>query len=160
MNGWTTTALIAALVAGVVIRRLRGEPLNARELLAAPAVLTGAGVWSVAKESGALTGADIAWVTAGGVLGLALGVLRGRSVELFERDGVAWQRYTGTTFLVALGTLAVMAVFGWLAVRAGMHEGARPTTLSIGVSYLGESLAVALRGTAAGLPFATEGARR
>jgi hypothetical protein len=160
MNGWTSGLLIAALVVGVVVKRFRGEPLNARELLGAPAILTGAGVWSVAKTADVLTATDIGWVAGGSVLGFALGALRGRTVAVFERDGVAWQRYTVRTFLAAAGSFAVMGAFGYLAVRAGMHEHAWPLTLSIGVSYLGESLAVALRGVATGLPFAPEGARR
>ncbi|MCH6160020.1 DUF1453 domain-containing protein [Streptomyces marispadix] len=160
MNGWTTGLLIAALVAGLVIKRLYGEPLNARELLGAPVILTGVGVWNVAKTADVLTAADIGWVAGGSVLGFALGALRGRTVSVFERDGVAWQRYTIRTFLAAVGSFAVMGAFGYLAVRAGMHEHARPLTLSIGVSYLGESLAVALSGLATGLPFAAEGARR
>ncbi|RAJ58274.1 hypothetical protein K378_05154 [Streptomyces sp. Amel2xB2] len=160
MNGWMTTALIVALVAAVVVKRLRGEPLDARELLGAPVILTGVGAWSVVQASGHLTAADFGWVAAGSVLGLALGAVRGRTVEVFECDGVAWHRYTGRTFLAALGTFALMAAFGYAAVRAGMHEEARPTTLSIGVSYLGEALAVAVRGMGTGLPFAAQGARR
>lgn len=156
MNGWMTTLAIAALAVALVVKRLYGEPLDARELLGAPLALTAVGVWHVAKEAGGLTGADVAWVAAGGVLGFALGALRGRTVRVFERDGVAWQRYTGRTFLYAVGSFAVTGVFGYLAVRAGMHEAARPVTLSIGVSCLGESMAVALRGLSTGLPFAVQ----
>jgi hypothetical protein len=160
MNGWMTTLAIPALVVVVVIRRLRGEPLNARELLGPPVILTGIGAWSVAKEAGVLAGIDIGWLVGGSVLGFVLGALRGRAVTLFEREGVAWQRYTGRTFLVAVGGFVVMAGFGYLAARAGMHEDARPVTLSIGISYLGESAAVALRGLATGLPFAVQRAGR
>ncbi|WP_314172527.1 DUF1453 domain-containing protein [Streptomyces winkii] len=160
MNGWMTTLAVAALVVAVVIKRLYGEPLDARELLGPPVVLTGIGAWSVAKEAGGLTATDIGWLAAGSVLGFALGALRGRTVRVFERDGVAWQRYTGRTLLVAVGSFAVMGAFGYLAVKAGMHETARPMTLSIGVSYLGECAAVALRGLSTGLPFAVQRADR
>lgn len=160
MNGWLSTLVVAALVVGVVIRRLTGEPLNARDLLAPPVVLTGIGVWSVAKAADGLTPADYAWVVAGSALGFALGAWRGSSVQVFERGGTAWQRYTGRTFLFALCGFAVMAGFALVAVRTGVHAAARPVTLSIGVSFLGESVAVGLRGLASGLPFAAERARR
>ncbi|WP_268253641.1 hypothetical protein [Streptomyces finlayi] len=41
----------------------------------------------------------------------------------------------------------------------GLHENARPLQLSIGVSFLGESLMVAVRGRASGIPFAPTRAR-
>ncbi|WP_371522564.1 hypothetical protein [Kitasatospora sp. NBC_01300] len=92
----------------------------------------------------------------GAALGVGLGVLRGATVTLFERDGVAWQRYTGRTFLVAAGSLVVMAGFGFLAGRFGLAPDARPVQLSIGVGFLGEALAVGCRVLVAGLPFAPE----
>ncbi|MFD0401401.1 DUF1453 domain-containing protein [Kitasatospora sp. NPDC127121] len=155
MNVWLQAGLIAVVVVVVVIRRLRGEPLNARDLFAPPVVLTAIGFWSLVRHPG-LGAGDYAWVAAGAALGVGLGVLRGITVTLFERDGVAWQRYTGRTFLVAAGSLAVMAGFGLLAGRFGLAPDARPVQLSIGVGFLGEALAVGCRVLVAGLPFAPE----
>ncbi|MFF3003379.1 DUF1453 domain-containing protein [Kitasatospora sp. NPDC057940] len=155
MNVWLQAGLIAVVVAVVVIRRLRGEPLNARDLFAPPVVLTTIGIWSLVRHPG-LGGGDYVWVAAGAALGVGLGVLRGITVTLFERDGVAWQRYTGRTFLVAAGSLVVMAGFGFLAGRFGLAPDARPVQLSIGAGFLGEALAVGCRVLLAGLPFAPE----
>ncbi|MFJ9692078.1 DUF1453 domain-containing protein [Kitasatospora sp. NPDC101183] len=146
---------IAAVVVVVVVRRLRGEPLNARDLFAAPVVLTALGLWSLAQHHGLRAG-DYVWVGAGSVLGLALGALRGATVVLFEREGVLWQRYAGRTFLVAVLSLAVMAGFSLLAARCGLAADARPVQLSIGVGFLGEALVVGCRGLASGTPFAPE----
>ncbi|MBT2385507.1 DUF1453 family protein [Streptomyces sp. ISL-11] len=158
MKGWLLAAVIAAVVIVVVIKRLRGEPLNARDLLVTPLVLTGIGISSLVKADP--TAADLTWVTLGAVLGVALGAVRGVTITVFERDGVLWQRYTGRTFLVMAGSVALMAGYGFLAAKAGMHEDARPVQLTIGVSFLGESLAVGLRGRATGVPFAPERGRR
>ncbi|MGX1755387.1 DUF1453 domain-containing protein [Streptomyces lydicus] len=153
MNPWLLAALITVGVIAVVIKRLIGEPVNARELFVAPAVLTGIGVLTLIKRAD-LTGTDLAWVITGAVFGAALGALRGATVQLVDKGGVLWQRYTGRTFLAVIGTLAVTAGFGVLAVKMGMHEHARPLQLSIGVSFLGESLMVGRRGMATGIPFA------
>lgn len=155
MNGWLLAALILVAVVAVIIKRLRGEPVNARDLFAPPAVLIAIGVFSVARAEG-LTDADIAWAAGGALLGCALGALRGVTVELSDRDGFLWQRYTGRTFGVTVISLLAMAGFGLLAVRMGMHEAARPAQLGIGVSFLGEALAVGYRGLASGTPFAPE----
>ncbi|WP_052229782.1 DUF1453 family protein [Streptomyces sp. CT34] len=153
MNPWLLTAIIGVLVVVVVIKRRIGEPVNVRELFTAPLILTGIGVLSLVKMTG-VTGTDYAWVISGAVLGGALGALRGAAVELTPRKGTLWQRYTGRTFLIMVGSLVVMAGFNVLAVKLGMQESARPVQLPLGVSFLGESLAVGWRGTLSGIPFA------
>ncbi|MFI9157616.1 DUF1453 domain-containing protein [Kitasatospora aureofaciens] len=155
MNTWMHVALIAAVVVVVVVRRLRGEPLNARDLFAPPVVLTGLGLWALSQEQGLRTG-DYVWVAAGAALGTAFGALRGVTIRLDERDGVLWQRYTGWTFLVATLSLALMAGFAVLAERNGLAPGARPVQLSIGVGFLGEALVVGYRALSSGIPFAPE----
>ncbi|WP_030565513.1 DUF1453 family protein [Streptomyces aureocirculatus] len=153
MNPWLLAAIIAAVVIAVVIKRMIGEPVNARELFAAPAVLTAIGLWSLIKKTD-LTATDITWVITGAVFGAALGALRGATVQLVDKGGVLWQRYTGRTFLALIATLAIAAGFNVLAVKMGMHENARPLQLAIGVSFLGEALMIGHRGMTSGIPFA------
>ncbi|RLU83089.1 DUF1453 domain-containing protein [Streptomyces griseocarneus] len=155
MHGWMLGVVIAAVAVIVVIKRLRGEPLNARDLLIPPAILTGIGIVSLTKAHG-LTAADFVWMGAGAVLGVALGAVRGATITVFEKDGVLWQRYTARTFAVMVVSFAIMAGFGLLAAKAGMHEEARPTQLTLGISFLGEALAVGLRALGTGVPFAPE----
>ncbi|MER6046641.1 MULTISPECIES: CcdC protein domain-containing protein [unclassified Streptomyces] len=153
VNPWLLTAIIAVVVIAVVIKRLTGEPVNAKDLFIAPAILTGIGILSLVKKTD-LTGTDLTWIIAGAVLGAALGALRGATVQLVDKGGVLWQRYTGRTFLTLIGTLVATAGFNVLAVKMGMHENARPLQLSIGLSFLGESLMVGHRGMTSGIPFA------
>ncbi|MCD9194545.1 DUF1453 domain-containing protein [Streptomyces albireticuli] len=155
MNGWVLAAIIAVVLIVVVVKRLKGEPVNARDLLAPPLILIGIGVASVVRADD-VTGADLGWLIPGAVLGVALGAARGATIEVFERGGVLWQRYTGKSFAVATGSLVLMAGFGFLAARAGTHASARPAQLNIGVSFLGEALVVAARGWSSGVPFAPE----
>ncbi|RGD58344.1 DUF1453 domain-containing protein [Kitasatospora xanthocidica] len=155
MNGWVHAGLIAVVVVVVVIRRLRGEPLNARDLFAPPVVLTALGVWALAQKHGLGT-ADYGWIAAGAGLGVALGAVRGATIRVYEREGVLWQRYAGRTFLVAAVSLALMAGFAALAAHFGLAADARPIQLSIGVSFLGEALVVGFRALSSGTPFAPE----
>ena len=148
-------ALIAVVVLVLIIRRVRGEPLNARDLWAPPVVLTVIGGWILARADG-LRLSDGAWLLGGTVLGIALGYLRGSLVVVFVRAGHLWHRYPVRTFAAVIGTLLVMAAYGFLAGRLGMRPQARPVQLAIGVSFLGEALAVTRRALALGAPFAPE----
>ena len=151
MLWWILGAAIAVVL---VVRRVRGEPLNARDLWAAPVVLTGLGVWQLLDQRS--RPAELAWAAAASLLGLTLGALRGGVVVVYERNGHLWQRYTWHAFAVAASSALLLAGFDLVATRLGAHPGARPTTLAIGVSFLGESLAVTLRAVRIGIPFAPE----
>ncbi|MFI9201973.1 DUF1453 domain-containing protein [Streptomyces sp. NPDC053048] len=155
MNVWVAAGLIAVVAVAVVVKRLIGEPLNARDLFGPPLVLTGLGLWAL-WEVPDLGGTDLAWVAGGSLLGVGLGVVRGMTIHLFEKEGVLWQRYTGRTFAVMAGSALITIGFGALAGRLGMDPQARPVQLSIGVGFLGEALAVGGRGLMSGVPFAPE----
>ncbi|MEU8639849.1 hypothetical protein AB0C38_47295 [Amycolatopsis sp. NPDC048633] len=99
------------------------------------------------------------WLVLGSAVGLGFGAVRAATTVLFERAGVLWLRYTPWTFAVWVVAAAANFGLGALAVSAGMHEEARPMTLSIGVSLLGEALVVARRAKGTGLPYAPPKAR-
>ncbi|MFI5592876.1 DUF1453 domain-containing protein [Amycolatopsis sp. NPDC051758] len=157
MKGWLIAAAVVAVVVVLVVRRLRGEPLVAREVFGAPVVLIAIGAYGLTKLG--LTAVDALWLGLGSVIGLGFGAVRAVTTVLFEREGVLWQRYTPWTFGVWVVSMAVNFGFGVLATSAGMHEEARPMTLSIGVSLLGETLVVARRAKGTGLPYAPPKAR-
>jgi hypothetical protein len=147
-----------AVVGVVVVRRVRGEPLNARDLWAAPVVLTCLGVGRfVQLDPGP---AQLGWVVAASLAGLAFGLVRGGVVVVFERHGHLWQRYTWHAFAVAASSALILAGFDLVATRLGAHPEARPVTLAVGVSFLGEALAVTLRAMRLGIPFAPQRTRQ
>ncbi|MEU7041211.1 DUF1453 domain-containing protein [Streptomyces varsoviensis] len=158
MNGWLVAGLVVAGLIAVVVKRLLGEPLAVSDLLAPAAIFSGIGIW-ILCDTDDLAAGDIGWIVGGAALGTALGAVRGTTVRVFAKEGVLWQRYTGRTFLVIVGSLLVMAVFGLLAQKAGMHADARPVQLSIGVGFLGEALVVGRRARTTGIPFAPERSR-
>lgn len=137
-----TYLLIAAGVLYVLVRRFRGEPLNARDLLAPPAFLLFFGIRAV-DEFHLIYLLPLA-------AGFAFGAFRGMTIKLFERDGHLWQRYTPWTLLVWVTSIG--ASFG-LALLLDHHA---PTQLSIGVGMLGELCTVGAKALNTGLPFAQE----
>lgn len=137
-----TYALIAAGVLYVLVRRFRGEPLNARDLLAPPAFLLFFGIRAV-DEFHLIYLVPLA-------AGFAFGALRGMTIRLFERDGHLWQRYTPWTLVVWVTSLGVSLGLGLLI---GEHA---PTQLSIGVSVLGELCTIGAKALNTGIPFAPE----
>lgn len=153
MRTWLLIALAVAVVIAIVVRRLRGEPLVARDVFGAPVILIGIGVYGLTKLD-VFTFTDGLWLVLGSAVGCGLGAVRAATTELFERDGVLWLRYTGRTFGVWVLSLLVNFGIGFLATTAGAHPDARPVTLSIGVSLLGEALVIGMRAKTTGLPYA------
>ncbi|MEU3628546.1 DUF1453 domain-containing protein [Amycolatopsis coloradensis] len=153
MRTWLLIALAVAVVIAIVVRRLRGEPLVARDVFGAPVILLGFGVYGLTKLD-AFTFTDGLWLVLGSAVGCGLGAVRAATTKLFERDGVLWLRYTGWTFGVWVLSLLVNFGIGFLATMAGAHPDARPVTLSIGVSLLGEALVLGMRAKTTGLPYA------
>lgn len=151
---WLTVVLVLGAVAYVVVKRLLGEPLNARDLCGPPLILTGIGIYQLTKVG--LVGADIAWLAGGVVVGLACGALRGATIVLFTRNGSLWQRYTKKTFAGWVASLLVSGGYALLAMAGGMHHDARPVTLSIGIGMLGEMAVLGLRALSTGQPFSPD----
>ncbi|WP_410605545.1 DUF1453 domain-containing protein [Amycolatopsis sp. lyj-90] len=153
MRTWLLVALAIAVVIAIVVRRLRGEPLVARDVFGAPVILIGIGVYGLTKLD-VFTFTDGLWLVLGALVGCGLGAVRAATTKLFERDGVLWLRYTGWTFGVWVLSMAVNFGIGFLAAMSGAHPDARPITLSIGVSLLGEALVIGMRAKTTGLPYA------
>lgn len=149
--------LVVALVAWVVVRRLLGQPVTTRSLVLMPLVLTVIGL-SQLRDVHHLSIA-IALVTAASVLlSVVLGVLRGLTVRLSERDGAPFMRYSLLTLgLWVLNIVAKVALFPLSAVLGGdvVAAAGTSTMAAIGIGTLCESLVVLRRVSRAGwrLPF-------
>ncbi|MEV4126552.1 hypothetical protein [Nocardia sp. NPDC049707] len=149
--------LVIAVIAviAVVVKRFYGEPMNARDTFGPPVVLLAIGSYSLTKVAD-LNGTDITWLIIGGGVGLAFGALRGTTIGIFTRDGHLWQRYTVRTVIVWAVSMVAGFAISALGTSMGMHHDARPTTLSIGISMVGEMLTLGLRALSTGVPFAPD----
>ncbi|HEY1175351.1 MAG TPA: DUF1453 domain-containing protein [Phytomonospora sp.] len=156
MSGWIWTVVIVVAVIALIVKRFRGEPLNARDLCVPPLVLLGIGVYHLTRLD-IVDARDVMWIVGASLVGVFLGAVRGTTTILYAREGHLWQRYTAGTVLVWVISLGVNAGVGFLASHVGgMHAEARQMTLSIGVGLLGEMIVVGLRGLRSGVPFAPE----
>lgn len=153
MNGWVLAVVIAVVLIAIVVKRLVGEPPSWRDLWGTPVILTGIGLYTLSQTAGLRAG-DYAWLVGGSLLGLTLGYLRGLFVVVYEKRGFLWQRYRGRTFVAVVGTLLVMFGYALSADKFGMQPTARPIQLSIGISFIGEAVAVTRQGLSLGVPFA------
>lgn len=152
---WVIAIVILGLVGYSIVRRLAGQPLNARELFSTPLILTAVGGYQLIQANG-LAPVDYIWAAAGILVGVACGAWRGSTIQVFLKDGVLWQRYNGRTFLVWVLSLLGSGGFVLLAMVLGMNPEARPTTLSIGIGMLGEVAIVGLRALATGERFSPD----
>lgn len=147
------TLVVVVVVVAVVVRRLVGEPLNARDLLVPPVALIAIGGYGLTKLDH-LRAADLAWIAGGALAGVAFGIVRGLTVRLFVKNGVLWQRYTAWTLVAWAVTTAASVGLSALAMYSGLPEQARPITLSLGVGLLGELIAIGPRALRSRVPFA------
>ena len=146
-------ALIIAVAALVIGKRLTGRPVDTRRSVVMPGVLAVYG-WLILQKSGTLTHTDQVWLVAEGAVSVAIGMVRGSTIRLYERDGVLWARYRPLTLLLWIGSIAARFGLEAAAVGAGAGKAAMTssTMLMFGVSLAAESLIVLPRAHASGIP--------
>jgi hypothetical protein len=97
------------------------------------------------------------------VASVGFGVLRGRTIELFERAGELWERASWTTIAIGWGGLVVIRV-ALIAVAAvvGAKVAASPATipLMLAITLAAQMLVVRQRARATGVAIAPSRRRR
>ena len=153
--------LIGIAVAVLLVRRWRGEPLQAQELFLPPLFLAGFGIYKLATTNEIdWTAIDVTWLVIGSLVGAAFGAIRGMTITVFKKEGVLWYRYTAKTFGILVLSFAVSLLIAYLSNMAGVQEEAHSTMLSIGVGFLGEAAIVGYKAFKLGVPFAPPKDRR
>ncbi len=142
LNTWWPVA-VAALVVIVVVRRIRGEPLDLKDALASPAILLFLGARAIVAAEPTMI--DLAWLAGLSLVSLLFGAARSATTIIEQRDGVFFQRYRWKTFGLMGASLVVGAGLGMLAQQFGLHEEAKPLTFTIGVGLAGEGAITLVR---------------
>ena len=146
MSGPVEIVLILAAVGYLLIRRVLGEPAQAKRMLVLPVVLSLIGLSDVSGE--VKTPLSLLFLVATAAISVVLGALRGASVRISQRDGLAFVRYTGATVLLWVVNLAIK--FGAnLALGAIDPQDAgavgNSLLLTLGLGILAEGLVVLYR---------------
>lgn len=142
---------VAALVIG---KRMTGRPVDTRRSVVMPGVLAVYGVAILHRSGTVLTHTDQVWLVVQGTVSVAIGVVRGCTIRLYERDGVVWARYRPVTLLLWIGSIAARFALEAAAVASGADKGAMAASvmLMFGLSLAAESLVVLPRAHASGIP--------
>lgn len=105
MSGPVEIVLILAAICFVMVRRLIGEPAQAKRMLVLPAVVAVIGLTDV---SGQLkTPMAAVFLVATAAISVGIGALRGASVRISQRDGLAFVRYTWVTVVLWVVNLVI-----------------------------------------------------
>lgn len=142
---------VAALVIG---KRMTGRPVDARRSVVMPGVLAVYGLVVLHKSGAALTRTDLIWLVLQAAVSVVIGVARGCTIRLYERDGVVWARYRPITLLLWLGSIAARFALEAAAVASGADKAAMTSSIMLlfGLSLAAESLIVLPRAHASGIP--------
>ncbi|GAA3366117.1 MULTISPECIES: DUF1453 domain-containing protein [Saccharopolyspora] len=143
MSGPIEIILIVALIGYVLVRRFTGEPVEGKRMLLVPAVIAVVGAVNLREVPH--SPAAIGMLVATAVISVVLGVLRGFSVRIYERDGHAMMRYTWVTAVLWVVNIAVKLGSGLLAGAVGLHAGGG-ITFSLGLTVLAEGVAILAKG--------------
>lgn len=151
MSGPVEIVLIVAAIGYLMVRRLIGEPAQAKQMLILPAVLSVVGLSTLSGE--VKTPASMVFLVGTAAISVVLGVLRGMSVRISRRDGTAFVRYTALTVALWVANIVVkIGVNVALDAFAPQDAGgvSNSMMLTIGVGILAEGLVVLYRALRAG----------
>jgi membrane protein CcdC involved in cytochrome C biogenesis len=144
-NPLVTLVVVALVLVLVVARQFRERPVSGRQAVV-PLVLTAVGLYTLVQAHPAVTALGVVLTAVELVATAGLGVLRGNSVRLFERDGVLMQRGGAPTLVLWVVTIGVRIGLGALAAALGAGALTSATlTLSFGISLLVQALVLQRR---------------
>ena len=148
-----------AVIAFFVVRQRRSDRFRERSMLF-PLALGAYGIVLLTDTSKhvALTAASTALLVLSAVASIGFGVVRGRTIELFERGGELWERASWTTVGVGWGGLLVVRiVLIGVAAVVGAKLAASPTSipLMLAITLAAQMLVVRDRARHSGVPIAS-----
>lgn len=146
MSGPMEIVLIAAAIGYLLVRRMTGEPAQAKRMLILPVVLTGIGLSDASGQVKSTL--SLVFLAGTAAVSILLGVLRGASVRISQRGGLVFVRYTGITVLLwALNVAAKLGADLALHAHAPKDAGVAGNSLllTLGVGILAEGLVILYR---------------
>jgi membrane protein CcdC involved in cytochrome C biogenesis len=137
--------LIIAVIGYVLLRRMAGQPAQGKKLLILPAVIMVIGITSLGHTWSPLS---VGFLVATTAMSFVLGIFRGVSIKLFEKDGIVWMKYTKTTVALWIGNIAIKVVAA-VALAAidptAAHQESTGLLISLGMGILMEGIVVSYK---------------
>jgi hypothetical protein len=143
VSGPVEIILIIAVIGYVLACRLIGEPVEGRRVLLIPVVLTGVGIVVLAKVT--LSPVSIGFLIGTTAISLVLGLLRGASIRVFEKDDIVFMRYTASTVVLWAVNIAIKLTASFtlgLVDPAADHSSSSGLMFTLGAGMALEGLAV------------------
>ncbi|WP_114597666.1 DUF1453 domain-containing protein [Renibacterium salmoninarum] len=146
LSGPVGIVIVIGVVAYVMIRRFLGEPVEAKRMLLLPVILSIIGLFSL--NDSPQSADSILFLVITVTLGIAIGIFRGLTIRVKDRDGVAFLHYTW--FTIGVWAVSLLVKFGssilWHSIDAQAAQlAANSTMLSLGTGLLAEGLVVMLK---------------
>jgi hypothetical protein len=147
-----------AVVVFFVVRQRRSDRFRERSLLFPTALgIYGVVVLTDTTKHHALSLASGVLLVLSAVASIGFGVIRGRTIELFERAGELWERASWTTIAVGWGGLLVTRV-ALIAVAAAagatVAASASSIPLMLAITLATQMIVVRQRARSLGIPIA------
>jgi hypothetical protein len=143
-----------AVVVFFIVRQRRSDRFRERSLLFPVALgLYGAVLLTRTSEHETLTTTSAILLILSAVASIGFGVVRGRTIELFDRGGELWERASWTTIGVGWGGLVVTRVaLIVVAAAIGAKVASSPTSipLMLAITLAAQMLVVRARARASG----------
>jgi|SRR5580658_8491877 hypothetical protein len=145
--------IYVALIAYVLYGKARGRPMKApKRLFLLPVLLVIIGYGDAAH--GATKPLEVTLTVIGGTISLGLGLLRGRADKISYRDGSQFVQWGILSFALFAANLVAKLVLDLIGIAGGLtfSEVGKSLILTLGITLLGEAIALLLRsGAATGL---------
>jgi hypothetical protein len=152
-----------AIIAFFIVRQLRSDRFEQRSLIFPIGLgIYGAVILNGTSKTHPVTAASAALLGLSAVASVGFGVVRGRTIELFERDGELWERATWATIAGWIGLLVtrVIIIAAATIVGAALAASASSIPLMLAVTLATQMMVVGQRAKETGLAIPSRTRRR
>ncbi len=152
-----------AIVVFFIIRQLRSDRFEQRSLVFPIGLgIYGAVILNSTSKHDPVTAASAALLCLSAAASVGFGVIRGRTIELFERDGELWERATWATIAGWIGLLVTRILIIAAATIVGATLAASPSSipLMLAITLAAQMIVVGRRAGETGLAIPARSRRR
>ncbi len=152
-----------AIVVFFIVRQLRSDRFEQRSLIFPIGLgIYGAVILNSTSKHHPVTAASAALLCLSAAASVGFGVIRGRTIELFERDGELWERATWATIAGWIGLLVTRILIVAAATVAGATLAASPSSipLMLAITLAAQMIVVGQRARETGLAIPARSRRR